>query len=211
MIKALIFDLDGTIIDTPNLIMASFEYAIKENTNITLTKDEISYVLGQTLNNAFLRFADNEDHLKEMIKSFRQYSLNNGDKLSAYPDALEVIEYLKSKNYLVGLVTSKSRPIVNNNLTQLNMNDVFDFLVTFEDTKEHKPNPEPLLKALDLINLKPEDAIYIGDHENDILAGKNAKMKTGLMGYSHRLEFAKLENPDYIFESFKDIIKIIEK
>ena len=205
MIKAIIFDLDGTIVDTPKLIMASFKHAINVNTNETLTENEITYVLGQTLDKAFERFARDEKHLDEMINSFRDYSINHGKELNAYTNAKDVIQYLRDKNYLLGIVTSKSRAVVEQNLRDLNLNNLFDCVVTYEDTVLHKPNKEPLLKALSILNVKPNEAIYIGDHENDIKAGKNAEMTTALMAYSHRYKEAKEEKPNYIFNNFLEI------
>jgi len=205
MIKAIIFDLDGTIVDTPKLIMASFKHSIDVNTNETLTKDEITYVLGQTLDKAFERFARDDKHLNDMINSFRDYSIAHGKESNAYTNAKDVIQYLRDKNYLIGIVTSKSRAVVNENLRDLNLSNLFDCVVTYEDTVLHKPNKEPLIKALEILNVKPREAIYIGDHENDIKAGKNAEMKTALMAYSYRYEEATKENPNYIFNNFLEI------
>lgn len=210
MIKAFIFDLDGTIIDTPTLIMNSFKHAISENTNYELTQKEITNVLGMTLNMAFKNFANDENHLNDMINSFRNYSLNNTKELNAYLNATNVIQYLREEGYLLGIVTSKSRKIVEDNLKQLKIYDAFNCIITFEDTTKHKPNPEPLYKALKQLNVDASNAIYIGDHENDIKAGNNAKMQTGLMAYSHRFEEALKEEPTYVFENFLNIKSIIK-
>jgi|SRR5690554_2172862 len=210
MIKAFIFDLDGTIIDTPSLIMNSFKYSIDKNTNYKLSNSEITNVLGMTLDTAFKRFANDENHLNEMINSFRKYSINNSKELNAYLNATNVIQYLRDEGYLLGIVTSKTRKIVEDNLKQLKIYDNFNCIITYEDTIKHKPNPEPLYKALNALGVKASDAIYIGDHENDIKAGKNANMKTGLMAYSHRFEEALKEEPTYVFENFLEIKTIIK-
>jgi len=204
-ITTILFDLDGTIINTPKLIMESFKFAIKENSDYNLNDDEITNVLGQTLDKAFKPFANDLNHLNKMIQSFRDYSNIHGDDIKVFDGVYETLNYLKDKKYTLGIVTSKSKKIALKNLKDLNLVNYFNCVVTYEDTKLHKPNKEPLLKGLDLLGKAVEESIYIGDHENDIKAGKNALMKTGLMNYSHRLKEAKALNPNYIFDSFNSI------
>lgn len=209
-ITTILFDLDGTIIDTPKLIMNSFKYAIKENSDYKLNEDEITNVLGQTLDKAFDPFANDLNHLNKMIQSFRDYSNNHGDEVSVYDDVYETLTYLKNKNYTLGIVTSKSKKIALKNIKDLKLDQYFDCVITYEDTELHKPNKDPLYKALEVLNKKPNGSIYIGDHENDVKAGKNSLMKTGLMNYSHRLKEAKALNPDFIFESFNSIKELFK-
>lgn len=204
-ITTLLFDLDGTIINTPELIMNSFMYSIKENTNYKLTKDEITNVLGHTLDKAFEPYAKDLNHLNKMIQLFRDYSNKNGSSVLVYDDVYETLDYLLEKGYVLGIVTSKSKNIAMKNINDLKLNKYFSTIITYEDTLLHKPNKEPLYKALDLLNKTNEEAIYIGDHDNDVRAGKNASMKTGLMKYSHRFNDAIELKPDIVFESFKSI------
>lgn len=211
MIKTILFDLDGTIINTPKLIMESFKYAINTHTNYKLKDDEITNVLGQTLDMAFEPFAKDLNHLNKMIQSFRKYSYENENLMSLYDDVHLVLETLKEKGYKLGIVTSKSEKIALKNLKDFKLKKYFSCIVTYNDTVLHKPNKEPLIHALKLLNSNELEAIYIGDHENDIKAGINANMKTGLMKYSHRLNEALKYKPDYVFENFKNVLEIINE
>lgn len=206
MIKAILFDLDGTLIDSPDLIIRCYEEALRVHTNHVPTELEKTNVLGMTLTKAFDKHAKNEKHLEDMIATFRDYSYANTLKmLKPHKNVQNVIQYLRNKEYLVGIVTSKNLENVLENLEQFGLSNSFDCIVTSNDTINHKPDPEPLLYALSKLNVKPEDAIYIGDHENDIKAGNNANMKTGLMGYSYRLNQAMEEKPTYIFSDLDNI------
>lgn len=210
LIDTFIFDLDGTIIDTPNLIMNSFKFAIKEHTDHILTKDETTNVLGHTLTKAFEPYANDLNHLNKMIKSFRDYSYKHGSEVLVYEDVIDILTLIKEKSYKLAIVTSKSRIIALKNLEDLKLANFFDLVVTYDDTLLHKPNKEPLMYAIDKLESKLENSIYIGDHENDVKAGKNANMLTGLMKYSHRLNEALDLKPDFVFDSFNDIKNIIK-
>lgn len=211
MIKAILFDLDGTLLDSPKIIMEGYKEAIRKHVSgYNLTESETTAVLGMTLSIAFDRHKENDEHLNEMIDTFREVT-NRLTKqgLMFYDNAEEVINYLKAKGYLVGIVTSKNRKIVLENLESVGFDvNIFDCLVTSNDTVLHKPNPDPIIYALEQLNVNSDEAIYIGDHENDIKAGFRAKLKTGLMGYSYRLNEAIKEEPTYIFKDLLDIKNI---
>lgn len=206
MIKAVLFDLDGTLIDSPQLIMKSFEHSLITNNNYQPSIEEQTKILGSTLNLAFSNHANNEIHLQKLKQSFIDFSNENTlTMLNPYKNTINVIQYLRDKGYLVGIVTSNSKKNVNKTLANFKMDHLFDCIICFEDSIIHKPNAEPLLIALDKLNVDPSKAIYIGDHENDIKAGKNALMKTGLVGYSHRKTEALNENPTYVFDDLEHI------
>lgn len=209
MIKAILFDLDGTLIDSPKLIMKSFEESLLEHNNYQPTELEMTSILGSTLTLAFNKYANDEDHLKRLINTFIKISNeNNLIMLNPYKNASNVIQYLRDQKYLVGIVTSNNKQNVLSILKNHDMDHLFDCIITNEDSKIHKPNAEPIRLALNKLGVLPNEAIYIGDHENDIIAGNNAKTKTGLMGYSHRLNQAKEQKPTYIFTDLNHIKEI---
>lgn len=211
-LKAIIFDLDGTLINTPEMIMDAFKKTIFDHhPNYELSNEQKTNVLGQTLDKAFKDFVTEEIEIEEMIDSYRHYTTNHDFEIKGYKHLEHVLKELKELGYLVGIVTSKTDYVAHQNLKDLNIEQYFDCVVTHQDTNLHKPNPEPILFALDKLGVNPNEAIYIGDHENDIVAGRNALVKTGLMAYSHRLNEAEIESPNYIFKDLKDILKRIER
>ncbi|VEU79575.1 HAD family hydrolase [Haploplasma axanthum] len=210
MIDTFLFDLDGTLINSPEIIMEGYVEALRvHNPNHIITEDEKTEILGFTLIKAFERHAKNEEHYNSLVDTFKTYTNELSLKmLNAYENAKSVIQYLRSKGYCVGIVTSKSFETVHENLSHVGLEDLFDVIVTSNDTVLHKPNPEPLLYALEKLNKPAKNAIYIGDHENDIKAGKNAYMKTGLVGFTYRLKEAMNEKPDYVFNNLNNIKEI---
>lgn len=209
MITTFLFDLDGTLIDTPKIIMNGYIKTLKVHVpSYTPTDDEVTEILGMTLRNAFSKHTKDEEHFLKIVESFRKFTHEETLKeLNEYKNAKNTIQYLKSKNYKVGIVTSKVLFVVLENLKQVKMENLFDCIVTSDLTKQHKPNPEPLLLALSKLDSSVEEAIYIGDHENDIKAANNANMKSGLVGYSNRYNQSIKENPTYIFNDLEEIKK----
>ena len=212
--KLYLFDLDGTLIDTSNLIMNSIIKTIKHFSRFKINK------------------ADLRDHYKkspyEIIKKFTGY-LNMSDKMKIYwknydnsikidvkifPNVIKMLNALSQKNYGKGIVTSLPRTKANL-LIKTYLKIRFDVIITYNDTKKHKPNPEPIKLAIKKykkrFQLDNVSAIYIGDTENDILAGRNASISTGLVAWGlYNEEFLKNQKiePDYIFNNPLDFLSI---
>lgn len=205
---AIIFDLDGTLIQTPEVIINAFVRAIKDfYPEVILSKDEQTNVLGQTLDRAFINYAKDNEELVKMIDKYRYYTSSDLNQITGYKYLDIVLKSLKEKGYLLGIVTSKTNYVVYDNIKDLDIEKYFDCIITHNDTSIHKPNPEPILLALEKLNVESMRTIYIGDHENDIIAGRNALVQTGLMAYSYRLEEALLESPNFVFKDLKEILK----
>lgn len=205
---AILFDLDGTLIQTPEIIINAFVNAIKDfYPEVILSKDEQTNVLGQTLDKAFINYAKDSEELVKMIDKYRYYTSSDLNQITGYKYLDIVLKSLKEKGYLLGIVTSKTNYVVYDNIKDLDIEKYFDCIITHNDTSIHKPNPEPILLALEKLNVESMRTIYIGDHENDIIAGRNALVQTGLMAYSYRLEEALLESPNFVFKDLKEILK----
>lgn len=162
-LKAIIFDLDGTLINTPEMIMSAFKKTINDHhPNYELSNKQITNVLGQTLDRAFEDFVNEETLIETMIDSYRYYTTNHDFEIKGYKHLENVLKELKELGYLLGIVTSKTDYVAHQNLKDLNIEKYFDCVVTHQDTILHKPNPEPILFALDKLGVKPNEAIYIG-------------------------------------------------
>jgi len=208
VIDTILFDLDGTLIDSAKIIIKGYLETLKKH-NLKNLLDDDSVILGLTLDKAFAKYVKSDEEYEMLVDTYRKYtSIASDEKLELHYYAAKIIKYLKDKGYLVGIITSKSLKAVKRNLEKFNLEDIFDIIVTSEDTKEHKPSATPILYALEKLGKNCNNAIYIGDHENDIKAAKGALVKSGLVKYSYRYEEALKEKPDYIFETLKDIENI---
>lgn len=211
MIKCVLFDLDGTLIQTTEIIIETFKVTFQKYfPHIQLSDDDYTNMLGQTLFTTFGYYTSNQDEINEVVQFYRTYSddiIEQG--LKSYPGAVEIMTFLKKKNVKIGVVTSKMRHVATHHLKLTGLVDFIDRLVGYEDVTEHKPSPEPILKALQLFGTKPQSTIYIGDHENDIISAKKAGILTCAVTYSQRLKEMLSYNPDYAIDELMHIKDII--
>ncbi len=211
MIKTFLFDLDGTLIQTTEIILETFSKTFKH----FLPKEEIksedlTNMLGHTLFETFAKYEKSQEKIDQMVSYYRVVSNKMIKKgLKAYPNAIEILSYLKEKGYIVGVVTSKMRHVAQEHLEMTGLANYIDHLVGYEDTTLHKPNPEPIIKALNIFKAQKGTTVYIGDHENDITAAKKAGIISCAVTYSHRIKEMLATNPDYVIDDLKNIEYLI--
>jgi haloacid dehalogenase superfamily, subfamily IA, variant 3 with third motif having DD or ED/haloacid dehalogenase superfamily, subfamily IA, variant 1 with third motif having Dx(3-4)D or Dx(3-4)E len=208
MIKGILFDLDGTLINTNKLIIDSFQYALKKHFNREVPIEEIVTTFGEPLTETMAKFdKDNRDLL---VNIYRDYNETNHDKLTTKFEGVEAgLKSLKALGIKLGIVTSKRRILADRGLKLIDIYDYMDVIVTPEDTKKHKPQGEPAEKACKLLGISPEETIMVGDSHNDILCGRNAGCSTCLVKYT-ALPMEKLMKykPDYVIDKIEDLIDI---
>lgn len=209
MKKAILFDLDGTLLDTNRLIISSFKYTYKVHLDIDVQDEEIIQYFGEPLIKTLGRYS--KEKLDEMFETFKKYNYENHDRMTTIVEGVEdTLKGLLSKNIKVGVVTSKREVMARRGLTLFDIEKYFNIVVTPEMTKKHKPDPEPIYKACESLNIDPRDSIMVGDSSFDILCGKNAGAETCLVNYTilNKNEIDKYK-PDYKVDSIKDILSII--
>jgi len=209
--KTVLFDLDGTLIETTKIILDTFKITFdKCFPEVKLSEKEMTDLLGHTLFKTFEYYTDSKEKLDEIIQFYREVSNEMIEKgLKAYPGAIETLQYIKKKGCTVGVVTSKMRKIATYHLELTGLLPYVDGLIGYEDTKEHKPSPDPIKKALALFNAKPRTTVYIGDHENDIAAAKKAGISSCAVTYSNRLSEMLALQPEFVIDellNLKDIV-----
>ncbi|MDO6354773.1 pyrophosphatase PpaX [Caloramator sp. CAR-1] len=210
MFKAVLFDLDGTLIDTNNLILESYKHTFKKHLDYIPNDNEIVKYFGEPLKITLSRF--DSERIEEMYRTYVEYNEMNHDSMVKEMDyARETLEELKSKGILLGVVTSKRRIMAERGLRLFNLLDYFDVVITPEDTVKHKPDPEPILKACEKLKFEPKDVLFVGDSNFDILCGKNAGAKTCLVKYTmlDLEELLKFE-PDFVIEDLRDILEFFK-
>lgn len=171
------FDLDGTLADTVDLIVQSHQHTIES----MLGKREEPAVLrtwiGRTLEVAYHDYCP--ERAGELVEAYLEWSdANTARLLGRFEGINEVISDLDAAGLRLGVATSKRRSQAVRVMSELGLDDHIEVLVTMEDTDKHKPDPEPLLKAVRTIGGTPAEAVYVGDAVVDTLAGKAAGMST---------------------------------
>lgn len=203
MIKAVLFDIDGVLVDSFDANLQYFTNLLKRAGYKPPTREEYISIFPLTV----------WDSVKELTKSNSEKEINRIVEMAKtnvdYPYHLikiseEVLDAVhKLEKYKLGIVTSRVKEGFYNNPVLVKLKEHFPLVVTYEDTKKHKPDAEPLLFACEKLNIKPEEAVYIGDQQVDIDAAKGAGMKIIL--YSKE----KFGSPDLYTSTFVEIPELI--
>lgn len=210
MIKLVLFDLDGTLLQSTEIIMETFVITFKKYfKDITLDEKTLTSFLGHTLFETFGLYIKEDQSMDELVSFYRETSEVLMKDVQAYPNAKELMEILKAKDVQIGVVTSKMNHIAREHLTLIGLNEYVTHLVGYEDVKNHKPDKEPIEKGLSLYGIHPDEAVYVGDHENDMVAAKNAGVMSCAVSYSHRLKEMLAVMPDYVIDDLLQIEDII--
>lgn len=210
MIDTVLFDLDGTLIDSNNLIITTFKHVFEtELPHIKMSEKDYIPFIGPTLVQGFGKYVKDEAHIQHLIQVYRKKNLElHDDYISAFDGALELLIHLKSKGIQTGIVSSKMHFLVERGLRVTGLLPYIDVIIGSDDVINHKPHKEPIIKALGLFD-EFDEAIYVGDHPNDILSGKAAGIKTIGMNYSWHLKGLQEANADYYLDSLIQIKEVI--
>lgn len=207
-IKTVLFDLDGTLIDTNELINESFKHTFLKY-GYSFTDEEIADFNGPPLRDTFNKL--NSDLAEEMIETYREHNFANHEAyIKVFPNVERTIQVLLENNIKVGIVSAKMRPGVNLGLEVTGLSKYFDTIVSIDDVRHPKPHPEPVFKAMKKLDTKPAATIMVGDNYHDILAGKDAGAQTAAVAWSAKGKgYLQQYNPTYMLEDMSDLIKIV--
>lgn len=213
-IDTVLFDFDGTIMDTNNVIIMSWQHTFRTLKNREEEVSRITATFGEPLETTMRNFFPDEP-LEEAVEIYRSYQKTNFRGLiTLFPGMKELIIELKNREYKVGLVTSRLHSTAMEGLEKFQLKECFDAIVTPEDTDKHKPDPAPVNVALEKLGSKPENSVMVGDTIFDILCARNAGVKSVLVSWSLALEGKTKEDlgeeaPDYIISKPEELFEII--
>ena len=172
-----VFDLDGTLADTINLIVESYQHAFRTVLGRQEDPDVIRSWIGRPLIGAFRDHSP--EHADELYATYLRWNTDNTERLiRTYDGVVDVVGELRAAGVHVGIATSKRRESAQQAMDILGISPHVDVLVAMEDTDRHKPDPTPLLLALQRMGRSSNGAVYVGDAVVDVLAGKAAGMDT---------------------------------
>jgi pyrophosphatase PpaX len=208
--KYVLFDLDGTLIDTNRLIIDSFQYTYKKSLGLEVSEQEILKYFGEPLLVTLKRYS--EEKADELFKTYIDYNeTRHNDTVTIFEGVQELLEELKKQGYTLALVTSKRRKVAQMGLDLFDISKHFDVFVALEDTELHKPNPAPAIKALELLNANPQDAIMVGDSVFDIHCAHGTGVKAVLVKWSAAQGFqGDVASADYVVHDTEELLKVIQ-
>jgi pyrophosphatase PpaX len=210
-IRTVLFDLDGTLIDSVRLILDSYHHTLAAHGLPPRSDEEWLRGVGTPLAVQFAEWGDDGDTLEALIATYREYNLAHHDRMvTVYPGVVDVVSAIKRRGLATGLVTSKNRLGALRGLTLVKLESLMDVLVCADEVTNPKPHPEPVEKAVERLGANPAETVYVGDSIHDMRSGRAAGVQTaaalwGPFGRSH-LEGA---SPDYWLERPNDLLGII--
>jgi pyrophosphatase PpaX len=203
-----LFDLDGTLIDSIELIRRSFEHALRVHRDAAPDPDEWLGGLGTPLSAQFGRYTDDAREIERMIATYRVHNAEHHDELvRAYPGTKELLERLATRGVRLGIVTSKQRGRALHGLEHCGLGGFFELVIGVDEVQRHKPHPEPVLTALAAFGADARRAIFVGDSPHDLAAGRAAGTRTAaaLWGPFPRA-WLEPERPDHWLASPLDLV-----
>ncbi len=213
-IDTVLFDFDGTIMDTNDIILQSWQHTFRTLEKREEDESVLTATFGEPLNKTIARFFPNVP-VEESIEIYRDFQRKNFRELiTLFPGMKELVMKLKACGYKTALVTSRLRNTAMEGLEKFDMTKYFDVIVTPEDTDKHKPDPEPVYIALERLGSEAASSVMLGDTMFDILCARNAGVSPILVSWSLALEGKTKEDlgddaPDHIIHTAEELFDII--
>ncbi|MCL4536851.1 MAG: HAD-IA family hydrolase [Nitrospirae bacterium] len=211
-IKLIIFDLDGTLIDSSIDIANAINYAIEPYGARPITVKETISLVGEGITRLIEKLIEREsinaDRNALTERFLEHYSAHLIDNTTIYPGVRETLQ--KLKDYKKAVISNKREALSTKILNDLGLLKYLDLVVGSDTTPERKPSPIPILHVLSKLNIRPEDAVIVGDSNFDIEAGKAAGIKTIAVTYGYR-PLDLLKGADFIIDRMDELIDIFRR
>jgi pyrophosphatase PpaX len=204
-----LFDFDGTVVDSGAMILASFRHATKTVLDRELSDAELLAAVGTPLHEQ-MRLIDAE-RAEELVAVYRAHNEPLHDALQPCDGILDVLGQLKDEGRRLGIVTAKRGATVELAFAVLPLRDYFDIVVAAEDVERHKPAPDPLLVALERLDAQPDEAVYVGDSPFDVAAAKAAGVHSVAVtwGGIYGEEALQAGGPDTIVATTQELLDVL--
>lgn len=177
--RAVLFDLDGTLVDTIDLLLNSVRHAFEGRSGKVPTRDEWIAGIGTPLASQLRPFAADESDLEALTEAYRTYQRAHHDRLTrCYDDVVPTVRRLFEAGHPMAVVTSKAADIALRSLVHVGLDRYLPLIVAVESTTLHKPDPEPVRFALEQLGVRPTNAVFVGDSPHDIASGNAAGVTT---------------------------------
>jgi pyrophosphatase PpaX len=212
-LPAVLFDLDGTLIDTIELLLSSSRHAFDGWHRATPTEAEWIAGIGTPLVEQLRAYAANEEEVGILVDRYRAFQHIHHDRLTrCYADVPAEIARLHDRGYPLGVVTSKASAIAARSLSHVGLARYLDVVVGYDETQRHKPHPEPVLEGLRRLGAQADRAVYVGDSPHDIHAGNAAGVVTVAATWGpFSRETLAAAGPNHFIECMADLAGVLDR
>ncbi|HXV58163.1 MAG TPA: HAD-IA family hydrolase [Gaiellaceae bacterium] len=203
-----LFDLDGTLIDSGSIILASFRHATRTVLEREIPDAELAALVGGSNIHDQMRAID-ELQADELVRVYREHNEPLHDELEAFEGIEHVLDSLKREGRTLAIVTAKRRKTVDLAFAVLPLERYFDVVVTADTTERHKPHPDPVLAALEGLGTDPSAAAFVGDSPFDVEAGRAAGVFTVAVAWGNIHPVENLAAADVLVESPAQLLDVL--
>lgn len=210
--QAVLFDLDGTLADTVELILRSFRHTMRRHLGRVPPDVDFLRGIGTPLPVQLSDFARSEEERVEMLATYVAYQRSIHDEMvRPFPGATRVVAELRRRRIPLGIVTSKGRSIAERTLRRCGLHESFDFVVCGDEVERGKPDPEPVIRAMQALDAaeRPERVVFVGDSPHDLRAGRSAGVRTAAVEWGPiTREVLEAERPDYFVRRMEELLEL---
>ena len=209
-ITTLLFDFDGTLLDTNELIIQTFLSVLGKRFPGRFTREDVLHFIGPSLKQTFNQI--DEDLTEELILEYRAWNIEMHDQMVVEFDGVsETLRLLKSRGIKMAIVSTKKHDVILRGIKFMGIEDIFEIVIALDDVVNPKPNPEPILLALERLDAKPEEALMVGDNSHDIEGGQNAFVRTAGVAWTAKGEaYLATFKPTYMLQHISELLEIVE-
>jgi len=207
--RAAIFDLDGTLADTFDLVISAYSTACEDYLRRKLTREEVISRFGPTEVGMLRRELPAELHERAISLFRKRYRDHHRRMVRVFEGIPEMLSALRTKRIPMGIMTGKGRDTADITLVELGWTNLFASVITGDEAPKPKPAPDGILMAAQQIGVSPADCIFVGDAPADIQAGKAAGTRTVWASWHpvYREQIEKLQ-PDVVANAPEDVVKL---
>ena len=209
-LRGILFDNDGTLVDTYDLLLTSFRHATREVLGHQLPDEVLMAGVGTPLAQQMADFTDDPATQTELLRVYRAYNEQRHDSvICAFPGILDALRTLRDRGMKMGVVTSKMRPLAQRGLDVTGISPYLDCVIGAADCPKAKPDPDPILLGCEMLGLQPAECAYIGDSPFDIRAANAAGcVSVAVLWGMFSADVLAAEHPDITIESPAELARL---
>lgn len=210
VIRAVLYDFDGTLADTTELVMSSYRHTMTTHLGHVPPEEEWLRGFGTPLEPQLARFARTAEERRAMMETYQRYQEEQARLMVPFPGALETVQALRERGVPLAIVTSRYRESTIRGMDVCGITRFFDLIVTPEDVRNPKPHPEPVLLTLEKLGLDAAHTLFVGDSPHDVAAGRGAGTRTAAALWGpFPLTILEEERPDFLLERQEDVLDLV--
>lgn len=208
MIKNVVFDIDGTLIDTEKAYMNALLKVLNEQRGLSFTYDQVVAIYGITGVDGLKQLGFKDDEIPSLVQDWYAAFPEFESLVGIFPGIINTLKTLPQYQVELGIVTSKTRDEFDAAFEPIGLLPYFKNVITSSDTTKHKPDPEPLLKMVEISKIPAKETLYIGDTRFDLETAKSAGAKFGLASWGAH-DHGQFQEMDYFLSRPAEIIDLV--